>query len=276
MRRFYIDAITLALQISNADRAIELAHQALQRFTGDTQVDLNLLLGKAYNQKFMPDRALKVFPKDAAAESTSNDVLTEIWFEIGKAYVLQHDLPNAAIAYLRATEYSPHQPVLHFAYGTVLRSMQLQDDANDAIKRALDLDPNNSNYLMSYLHGLKQLCDWDELDAILPSLLQRAELDHAPDLHPFSAMLYNFSNAIRCRSTRALCSAPHRPICRHAGDCASAMYRPICSTMHKAHSCSITLSTTTRRASKSLSIRRNRQSHRRPMSFARRSSIGRC
>jgi len=201
MRRVFADTIELALELGRGERAIDAGHQALAHFSEDAG-EFYLRLGKAYNFKHMPEMAIEML-KLADSVADSNEMRTEVYFELGKANILAHDLPKSAAAYLRASELSPTNAVIHFAYGTVLRSLQLQHEANEAIRRALQLDPTNSNYLMSYLHGLKQLCDWDALERTLPALLERALANQAHDLHPFSAMLYNFSNAIVAQQARA-------------------------------------------------------------------------
>ena len=118
-------------------------------------------------------------------------------------------------AYYEAALRAPNNSVTLYALGIALRSAQNMEGAFDVFSRGLQsfltkrfifylkptstlptarkIDPNNSRLFADYIHSLKQLCEWDLLDEVMPEITRRVANRSFSDLHPYTAMLLNLT-----------------------------------------------------------------------------------
>jgi predicted O-linked N-acetylglucosamine transferase (SPINDLY family) len=106
------------------------------------------------------DEALKINPRLAEAWSNRGIVLQEL-----------KRLDEALTSYDRAIEFKPDNADDYYNRGIVLQELKRLDEALTSYDRAIELKPDYEYLFGTTLHTKMKMCDWQDFDANVKSLL---------------------------------------------------------------------------------------------------------
>ncbi len=104
---------------------------------------------------------------------------------LGHILAAQKRLAEAEQAYVQGAQSAPTDPSFPYQIGLMAEEQKRYGDAAKAQSRALSLDPSMAQALAQLVFLNRQLCDWNDLDA-LSTRLRDAVAHGAADVTPFS------------------------------------------------------------------------------------------
>ncbi len=96
----------------------------------------------------------------------------EAYNSLGNAYKLQGNSEKAVECYQKAIEIKPDYAEIYSNMGNVFQEQGKIDEAIAQYQKSLELKPDNQKAHRSLIHQFRHICQWDQLEALLPQLEQ--------------------------------------------------------------------------------------------------------
>ncbi len=133
------EALAAANKHKAAQKAAQKALQGMDRLPAELQARLHLLLGRLARRQGQLDRAVHHLSESIAAHPTA-----EAYLELGRAEVDRRRPDRALKVWEQAAELDPNDARPYYFAGLLYRDLRDYPQAERLLRRAAQLDPNNS------------------------------------------------------------------------------------------------------------------------------------
>ncbi|MDX2245217.1 MAG: tetratricopeptide repeat protein [Bacteroidia bacterium] len=157
----WMDLIETSLEEENYERLYEDSEEALDYFPNQERFLFFNGISASYTGKYA--QAIRAFEKIKKTSSSDNEMMAQVYSELGKIYHQQENYADSDLNYEKAISLTPEDPYIlnNYAYYLSLRGEKLTQ-AKTYAEKALKINPDQVSYQDTYAWILYQQGDYTE------------------------------------------------------------------------------------------------------------------